>query len=248
MLAFLRKIRRSLIESGSGSKYILYAIGEISLVVIGILIALQVNNWNEEKKTHQLEKEILLELKDALRSDWYSFNVVIHIHEGILKSQDILIDWIEKENSYHDSLSYHFASVNRWTNDLLNTAPYETLKETGIRIIRNDSLRLMIQNLYDFQYEWYQKNTSQYKDYIEHNAHFINPKYFRKHESIDLKDDIGNTSMKPINIEKLKTGNEYIYHLYHNRDLNRYLLEVNMKPTKQKIQNLMKKIDRELDE
>jgi len=51
MLTFLRKIRKSLIESGSARKYLLYAIGEIALVVIGILIALQINNWNEGRKT-----------------------------------------------------------------------------------------------------------------------------------------------------------------------------------------------------
>jgi hypothetical protein len=50
MLTFLRKIRWSLLESGSARKYIFYAIGEIALVVIGILIALQINNWNEWKK------------------------------------------------------------------------------------------------------------------------------------------------------------------------------------------------------
>jgi bacteriorhodopsin len=50
MLTFFQKIIKSLIESSSTKKYVLYAIGEIALVVIGILIALQINNWNEAKK------------------------------------------------------------------------------------------------------------------------------------------------------------------------------------------------------
>tara|TARA_Y100000385_G_C13099534_1_gene643585 strand:- start:2936 stop:3121 length:186 start_codon:yes stop_codon:yes gene_type:complete len=53
MLTLLRKIRKSLIDSGSSRKYLLYAIGEIALVVIGILIALQINNWNESRKDRQ---------------------------------------------------------------------------------------------------------------------------------------------------------------------------------------------------
>jgi hypothetical protein len=53
MLTFLRKIRRSLINSGSARRYFLYAIGEIALVVIGILIALQINNWNETRKRNE---------------------------------------------------------------------------------------------------------------------------------------------------------------------------------------------------
>jgi hypothetical protein len=50
MLHFLRRIRRSLINTGATRKYLLYAVGEIALVMIGILLALQVNNWNEGNK------------------------------------------------------------------------------------------------------------------------------------------------------------------------------------------------------
>ena len=93
MLTFLRKIRKSLVESGSSmkppspvtggqslapplepalaargwrrlaSRYLLYAIGEIALVVIGILIALQINNWNEDRKEQDLEIEYLNGIK-----------------------------------------------------------------------------------------------------------------------------------------------------------------------------------------
>ena len=66
MLAFLRKIRRSLIESGSTRKYLLYAIGEIALIVIGILIALQINNWNEFRKERKKESVIIKSLNDEL--------------------------------------------------------------------------------------------------------------------------------------------------------------------------------------
>lgn len=63
MLKFFRKIRRKLIEDGNLRSYILYAIGEILLVMIGILLALQVNNWNENRKA---KKEELVALKDLL--------------------------------------------------------------------------------------------------------------------------------------------------------------------------------------
>jgi hypothetical protein len=60
MLTFLRKIRKSLVDTGSTRKYLLYAIGEIGLVVIGILIALQINTWNVERLNSIEEKRILL--------------------------------------------------------------------------------------------------------------------------------------------------------------------------------------------
>ncbi len=64
MLTFLRKVRKSLIESGAVRKYLLYAIGEIALVVIGILIALQINNWNEWRKDRIMEQALLLQLHE----------------------------------------------------------------------------------------------------------------------------------------------------------------------------------------
>ena len=59
MLTFLRKIRKLLIDSGSIRKYLLYGVGEILLVMIGILLAMQVNNWNDEKKYSKTEVRIL---------------------------------------------------------------------------------------------------------------------------------------------------------------------------------------------
>ncbi|NNC44454.1 MAG: hypothetical protein HKN99_01055 [Winogradskyella sp.] len=55
MIKFFRKIRYNLMEQNKTGKYFKYAIGEIILVVIGILIALQINNWNEQRKEKQQE-------------------------------------------------------------------------------------------------------------------------------------------------------------------------------------------------
>ena len=69
MLTFLKKIRRSLIESGSVRKYLLYSIGEIALVVIGILIALQINNWNEEVRRQEAIRVYLANLIEDIEND-----------------------------------------------------------------------------------------------------------------------------------------------------------------------------------
>jgi len=59
MLKFFRKIRKDLLSDGKTGKYLKYAIGEIVLVVIGILIALQINNWNENRKDARMEIQVL---------------------------------------------------------------------------------------------------------------------------------------------------------------------------------------------
>jgi hypothetical protein len=66
MLTFFRKIRKALLDSGRISRYLLYAFGEILLVVVGILIALQINNWNEWRKERIQETKVLTELVKTL--------------------------------------------------------------------------------------------------------------------------------------------------------------------------------------
>ncbi|MFD1004965.1 DUF6090 family protein [Winogradskyella aquimaris] len=69
MIKFFRHIRQSLIMNNKTSKYFKYAIGEIILVMIGILLALQVNNWNEERKHHKSEKEFYKGIAYDLNQD-----------------------------------------------------------------------------------------------------------------------------------------------------------------------------------
>jgi hypothetical protein len=69
MLTFFRRIRKSLLGSGAAGKYLLYAIGEIALVVLGILIALQINNWNEGKKAIKVEQKLLLSLQREISTN-----------------------------------------------------------------------------------------------------------------------------------------------------------------------------------
>ena len=67
MINLFKKIRKKLLSKNKFSSYLIYAIGEIVLVVIGILIALQINNWNEYKKKEQYELSLLKEIKKILR-------------------------------------------------------------------------------------------------------------------------------------------------------------------------------------
>lgn len=69
MMKFFRTLRQRLLIENRASKYLLYAIGEILLVVIGILIAFQVDNWNENQKLRNTEQRYLLDLKDEF---WYN--------------------------------------------------------------------------------------------------------------------------------------------------------------------------------
>src|SRR5210317_368566 len=91
MIKFFRNIRQNLIMENKTGKYLKYAIGEIVLVVIGILIALQINNWNEENKDIEQEKVYLKNLKEDLKGIIEAYNTAYLVESLILKhSKDIL--------------------------------------------------------------------------------------------------------------------------------------------------------------
>ena len=69
MIKFFRKIRQKLLSENKFSKYLIYAIGEIALVVIGILIALQINNWKEQRRENINEQAILKRLEKEFNSN-----------------------------------------------------------------------------------------------------------------------------------------------------------------------------------
>ncbi|MAM29148.1 MAG: hypothetical protein CMC13_09000 [Flavobacteriaceae bacterium] len=86
MIKLFRHIRQRLIADNRFSKYLLYAIGEIILVVIGILIALQINNLNEQRKQDNLEQDYLMALKQEFENNLEEVNRVIKLNTELLNS------------------------------------------------------------------------------------------------------------------------------------------------------------------
>ena len=84
MLRFFRKIRHSFLKKGNIQQYIFYAIGEIFLVVIGILIALQINNWNQLQSLKKLEQEYLINLKRECQLNLEELNLVYQNRENTI--------------------------------------------------------------------------------------------------------------------------------------------------------------------
>ncbi len=163
MLTFLRKIRKSLIESGSTRKYLLYAIGEVALVVIGILIALQINNWNEWRKERIIEIELLKTIESDLKS---TLSDVTNDFENHLKSQKSAIQFkrfLLGEEMSEDSIIFHFDALMQDRHFFPKTIGYESLKSSDMTLVSDDSLRLIITELYEITFprikEWDESNT-----------------------------------------------------------------------------------------
>jgi len=101
MLKFFRKIRQNLLSENKTGKYFKYAIGEIILVVIGILIALQINNWNENRKQRIEELETLKNIRSDFSNAIIEFEENNNFRERIISSTRALYHIIPtKENKY----------------------------------------------------------------------------------------------------------------------------------------------------
>lgn len=109
MIKFFRNIRSQLLGKGKIGKYFKYAIGEVLLVMIGILLALQVNNWNERRKNTLVEKDLLFNIKHAFQSDLD--NVIdqrMKQCQEILNVTNALINTSNNSNTFPDSLQTRF--------------------------------------------------------------------------------------------------------------------------------------------
>ena len=98
-------------EKNTKGKYLKYALGEILLVMIGILLAVQVNNWNENRKTKIKEIKILMELRSDLVQNLADLEENIDAFNDCLNSCEIIIYHIENKIPYDDSLNYHFSNL-----------------------------------------------------------------------------------------------------------------------------------------
>ncbi len=153
MISFFRRIRKELSYNSQFLKYSRYALGEIFLVVVGILIALQINNWNEERKTKIEEEKILLLIRKNLELDLRNLEGNnLQVLKQSIESSFVIENQLSKCTSYNDSLSSHFSKIPRFFIHMPNTSAYDNLKATGFNQIRNDSLREKFQRLYQFHY------------------------------------------------------------------------------------------------
>ncbi len=156
MLKFyrLRWLRRKLLFKGNLKKYLVYALGEILLVVLGILIALQINNWSESVKDEIAEKNYLRSIKEDLVSDTISLNEVLEQIELNLDAASTLIKFFNQSQKEPVDTNKIYASI-RLAGFLMhfetNAATFDDLKNTGnIKVISNVELKKAIASYYTF--------------------------------------------------------------------------------------------------
>ncbi|MDT0557836.1 DUF6090 family protein [Ichthyenterobacterium sp. W332] len=134
MIKFFRHIRKSLIEKNQMGKYFKYAIGEILLVVIGILIALQINNWNEKRKKEILKRSYFANLIYDLKKDTAQLNYRLEVNKRVLPTIDSLLnvfDTYKSVESLYEYLSTNPTPIGLRVNNTYNVNTFNILISSG---------------------------------------------------------------------------------------------------------------------
>lgn len=136
-----------MIESGSSKKYLLYAIGEIALVVIGILIALQINNWNEWKKDREEEHQLIQNLHTEFVNSGIQLSGLIDKHKLKFEACKDLLQLCNASSERLEAINVDslMAIALNYENFILSDGTIQDiLNSDKIRLIRSDKLRAMI--------------------------------------------------------------------------------------------------------
>jgi len=148
MIKLFRNIRQKLLAEGKTANYIKYAIGEIVLVVIGILIALQINNWNQDRIDRKNEMKLLKEITNDLDITIADLeNTMINVKQRF-DSTIVFLEYIDAQIPFENKMSsaYEYMNGPRWFYP--RTITYENLKSNGITKITNDSIKIKLAEVF----------------------------------------------------------------------------------------------------
>ena len=242
------------------SKYLKYAIGEIVLVMIGILLALQVNNWNEARKLRQIELKYYNNLKNDLLADDELLNDMIHFANGKVNAAKNVKLKVDRDS---------IGSVYDFANEMLtlffvdefrpNDNTYEEMKSSGnLSTISNEDLKLELMNLKKTYLNIAATHVHMRYDFnvfLEDFENYVDwGKYYDLNKSNIPKVEFAYDSLY---VESHKSiMEEEIHQLYKNKIFlnNIFLLEINhtyiidlFNNTKSQISEIIKTLNSELE-
>lgn len=188
MINFFKKIRQKSLTENRFSKYLLYAVGEIVLVVIGILIALQINTWNQEKSDRKIERDYTLSLIEDVKTDLSNFNDAIKANEKRIENLDLYatlcFKYTLEENKAPELFIEHLKSLEHPNFVIHTDRTISQLKNTGGMRLITDKNKLNAIIEYEGYFEkltnqqvWYEGGL---KDVAEGGIQIFNYKYMPK--------------------------------------------------------------------
>ncbi len=154
MARLFNALRNNLRSEHRLARVLLGGAGEIFMVMVGVMLALWVHNWNDDRKDGIKERKLLREMHRNLSKDLSDCRYNIGANERYLRANQAVLRQLTERTPFHDSLRVHYGNIFGNTTLVANTAAYDNLKSIGFNLVRNDSLRGLITTLYSERYDY----------------------------------------------------------------------------------------------
>ncbi len=215
-------------------------IGEVIMVMVGVLLALWVQNWNDDRKDAIKEVKLLREMHRNLASDLRDCRYNIDANARFLRGNQAVLKQLSERTAFVDTMRVHYGNI--WGNTTLTTnlAAYDNLKSIGFNLVRNDSLRLLITALYSNRYRYLHdvEMDADLKLQLEQGLPLI-------HENVVV--DTVWVSGRPVDAEALMDNTSFKGFLRTNIFIRGFMLG-QYKSIEKRIVDLQAMIDKELEE
>ena len=248
MIKFFRKIRQKLLEQSKIRSYFVYAFGEIVLVVIGILIALQINNWNEVRKDQKQEIKLLKQLQTDLTANEVEINGLIKRININKAAMDSLLTNL-KNDEYVAKFPIYVALIHRKSFFNNSNSGYKLIGNGMAKLIANDSLLNGILQLYEKDFVNILTRQDLMNDKIENKMYPLTNELFKINTNISLQlnefDVVASEIYIPLDFVSLTKNQNYINNLIQLNKTFEIRLSY-LKLTKEKLAMVLQLIDREL--
>ena len=172
MIGFFRTFRQRLPAEYSVSRYLLHALGEIVLIVLGILIALYLDNINAGMQAREVEKELLKELRSNLESNIEILERTLMTETEYLAYNEMILEYLDSRRPYDEALDQAFGVyfLTVTTNPVMGG--YEFLKSKGIDLISSDSLRRKISFIFDNEFSILKNENEVWSNNLQQNISY----------------------------------------------------------------------------
>ena len=223
------KIRKKLIDSKSVKKYLLYAIGEIILVVIGILIALQINTMSDQKKKRIKEATMLNELHKDFLKNKAQFDTVKKNHINAFDAAEKMMDYLPTNNDNYRMLKVGellSAAVRVPTYNPSNSTIESIINSSSFDVIQNDTLRAYLISWKDVLIDYQEEEVNAFK-FIQTQ---LNPFFVKNSNMMDRSNKKNVAMVSSVEFQNLMTLNMlhqmYIIRAIKNEPIEKTLNEI----------------------
>lgn len=219
---------------------------EILVLIIGIWGAFELSNYGENKNRKSAELEILKGCRTELMADLAEINLNMDELRKSQQALNLIIEVLENDGSYHDSLAFHFNYTLLPIHFVHSTSSFETAKSKGLDIISNAELRTKLISLYDSQYDFFLQAEGEELAEVQYGMRHVLPARFEAAFNYPNSDNTFSGSMVPLDFESLKTDQEYLYFIKTQRNRTRSYIDFFYENQRKSVDSMIRDLEVEI--